>query len=249
MIAEIGNKTIDVFPSEISIAFFNNLNYNPRPVIQSYSAYSASLAGKNYQKYMSASAPDYVLYHTGDLIDNHSPLWDDQHCIFALMQRYRMIDTATIDQKRLILFKRGPVIRNLSKRIVLDTVLQVNKFFEMPYTDKMLFMESDLEYAVVGKVKRLLYQPSVVRVEFQDDADIETAFRMPMPLFKSGLVINKSVHVDTTGRKDADFNLMRDFFRTDGVGGKRFNWMRVTASGVWVEKTFRARFWEYSLDE
>ncbi|MDZ7933962.1 MAG: hypothetical protein U5M51_03110 [Emticicia sp.] len=52
----IGNKTVDLVPNETSEIYLNNLNYNPRPIIQSYQAYNAYLDKKNQEKYLSATA-------------------------------------------------------------------------------------------------------------------------------------------------------------------------------------------------
>jgi len=58
----IGNHSVDIIPAEVSKIYFNGLYYNPRPVIQSYTAYDGYLDNLNYEKYMSANAPDYVLF-------------------------------------------------------------------------------------------------------------------------------------------------------------------------------------------
>lgn len=54
--SKIGQRTVDILHNDVSYIFFNKLNYNPRPVIQTYSAYTAELMQLNGRKYASASA-------------------------------------------------------------------------------------------------------------------------------------------------------------------------------------------------
>ncbi len=53
----IGQASVDVFGHAQAIAFFNDLNYQPRPVFQSYAAYNPHLMQLNNQCYQSVSVP------------------------------------------------------------------------------------------------------------------------------------------------------------------------------------------------
>lgn len=48
---KIGRKSVDIVPWEIVFPYFNRLNYNPRPVVQSYAAFTPYLINLNYEKY------------------------------------------------------------------------------------------------------------------------------------------------------------------------------------------------------
>ena len=47
----IGKSTIDTFPWNIHMLIENNLNYSPRPVLQSYSSYTKQLEELNFNFY------------------------------------------------------------------------------------------------------------------------------------------------------------------------------------------------------
>src|SRR5262249_54445990 len=59
--AVIGQAPVDVLGYEQTIALYNGLTYRPRPVFQSYCAYTSHLARLNDAFYRSSRAPDYVL--------------------------------------------------------------------------------------------------------------------------------------------------------------------------------------------
>ena len=86
----IGDASVDVIPSEISIVYFNGLRYNPRPVIQSYSAYDSYLDGLNYEKYMSPDAPDYILFSL-ESIDDRYAFGDEPRTRLAVLKRYTLV--------------------------------------------------------------------------------------------------------------------------------------------------------------
>ena len=86
----IGKSTIDIMPTEISEIFYDKLNYDPRPVIQSYSAYDLFLDTKNHEKYTSPSRPEYVLFSLAT-IDARYAFWDESITKTALLTDYELI--------------------------------------------------------------------------------------------------------------------------------------------------------------
>jgi hypothetical protein len=97
----IGNSTVDIIPISISEIYYNNLNYDPRPVAQSYSAYDEYLDEKNYEKYISPTAPDYIIY-TLNSIDARDPFWDESITKTAMLTHYKLDN---VDSN----FLKGPV--------------------------------------------------------------------------------------------------------------------------------------------
>ena len=98
ILKKIEEATVDIIPWDISYVFFNGLNYNPRPVIQSFVAYSENLDKLNANKYSSAESPDYVLYTMGT-IDNRHPFWDESKTKLAMLRNFKVVDTAIISSK------------------------------------------------------------------------------------------------------------------------------------------------------
>jgi hypothetical protein len=97
----IGTSNVDIIPWEISEIFVNHLNYNPRPVIQSYSAYDRYLDQKNADKYSSASAPDFLLFSLMTIDDRYA-FWDESITRRTMLSNYELIadNLPGIGQKR-----------------------------------------------------------------------------------------------------------------------------------------------------
>lgn len=76
IVASIGNQTVDIFPWEVAALYKNKLVYDPRPIIQSYSAYDEYLDSLNAEKIKSGKGPQNILY-ANDPIDIRVPFWEE----------------------------------------------------------------------------------------------------------------------------------------------------------------------------
>jgi len=86
--------TLDVVPHKLVVAFAHpELSFQPRPVMQSYSAYSPPLAEMNAAHYRSDNAPENVLFRVAPL-DDRFPAQEDGALWRALLERYQPAGTA-----------------------------------------------------------------------------------------------------------------------------------------------------------
>ena len=96
--SSIGQATVDIIPWDVSEINKANLNYNPRPIVQSYSAYTKYLDSVNSAKYLSATAPDYVIYSHMS-IDQRYANWDESILRRTLLTNYK-VDTRFFTDKK-----------------------------------------------------------------------------------------------------------------------------------------------------
>lgn len=96
----IGNNTVDCFPWELSFIPANNLNYHPRPLIQLGCATNFVLDERNAAFIKSGNAPRFIVWHKGWCddrlcsIDERYLLSDDLLTMTAILNRYRIVDSA-----------------------------------------------------------------------------------------------------------------------------------------------------------
>lgn len=86
----VGSHTIDLFTHSQGALLLNELNYSPRPIFQSYSAYTPYLARLNEAFLLGPHAPHYVLLNL-ETIDGRLPMGDDSLALIALLERYRPV--------------------------------------------------------------------------------------------------------------------------------------------------------------
>lgn len=80
---------VDVIPSQLLIALAHGLPYQPRPVIQSYAAYTPGLAERNLNHYQSSAAPGQILFAVAP-IDSRFPTQTDNLLWRHLLSHYRL---------------------------------------------------------------------------------------------------------------------------------------------------------------
>jgi hypothetical protein len=72
----IGRAAVDVYPWEASFVYANHLNWKPRRVLHSYTAYSPWLDHWNATFFASNEAPKFLLWHRWDTIFGRGRLFD-----------------------------------------------------------------------------------------------------------------------------------------------------------------------------
>lgn len=184
--------SVDVIPSEISKVYFNGWKYNPRPVIQSYSAYNSYLDSLNYQKYISPGAPDYVLFSLSS-VDDRFPFFDESKTKLALFSHYTLAGAMGED----LLLRKKPVAENLvpvregewmEGRIGEDIILTGGKeHYDLRYSK--IFVR----YNFRGRMRRLLYQPPSLHMTITLENGEQMTYRAIPTLLEDGMIINKYV--------------------------------------------------------
>jgi hypothetical protein len=241
IINEIGDHSVDVLGSEISFIFYNDLKYNPRPVIQSYLAYDPKLIDRNFDKYMSASGPEYVLYHLGSIDDRH-PFWDEPKTYLSLLANYSLVDTIASTEyfRAMILFKRNEVKKSFHENTILDTIIQVNSKIEIPCSDNLLYLKMESDYTTAGELRRIFYRPSLVYMDLNYEDHTSGRCRLILPVMKSGVPINKKVLRDENALT---------FFSTGGAGNIDATSFVLSGSPRWVKNSFRIQIVEYIFED
>ncbi|KOY84394.1 hypothetical protein AD998_21250 [bacterium 336/3] len=87
---KIGKQSVDIIPWDIANIYYNQLQYTPRPVMQSYAVQNKYLIDLNTKKYYSSNAPEFVFYRNSS-IDDRYPYWDDVGVKTALLQNYSLV--------------------------------------------------------------------------------------------------------------------------------------------------------------
>jgi len=101
--AAVGDATIDLVANEVGLLILNQLDWQPRPVFQSYSAYTPKLQELNARALSSARAPEFVLMG-GRSIDVRLPTLDDAALLQVLLRDYE----AVLEEKEYLLLRRSP---------------------------------------------------------------------------------------------------------------------------------------------
>ncbi len=166
----IGHSTVDVVGYEIGVALLNSFNYQPRPVIQSYSTFSPPLDKLNADLYASARAPAYVLSKI-QTIDNRLPTMDDAHVLLLLAQRYEYLRT----EKGYGLWRLKPGAFDPASIVphpLRTGDLPVNQPLALEdISDRPLWAKIDLQPSLLGRIRSFFYKPPQVTLHIEIGLD------------------------------------------------------------------------------
>lgn len=182
----IGKASVDVLPWEISMIYWNGLTYNPRPVVQSYTAYDGYLDRRNYEKYMSTTAPDYLIYTVGE-IDGRHPFFTESLTRKAILANYEVVDSFG---DYLLFAKRGEAIP-FADSAVRTAQAELGQFIEMPDDSGLLMLNTDLQYNLWGRLARFFYKPPMLHVTVQFSDGSERKYRTVKTMINSPVLVNR----------------------------------------------------------
>jgi hypothetical protein len=182
----IGMHSVDVFGLHQSYAVLNGLNYKPRPVFQSYAAFTARLSAINEDFYRSDRAPEFVLFELASL-EHRFPALDDARALRELLANYQWI--ASEGPFQLLQHRPGKALR-----------LKLLEQKEVPLTARMvlpqhhgetIWLEIDLKPSVYGRLLGFLYRPEPIRLSAWENENSPKAMmrRQAAPsLLRSGFL-------------------------------------------------------------
>lgn len=186
----IGQKTVDIIPWNIDFLYFNGLNYNPRPVVQSYSVYTEHLINVNGKKYNSETAPDFVIF-SNQSIDNRYGFFDDEGVKLVLLKDYSCIKFFNEDEKyKFLLFQRTPNSRTINFTESLEKSVKFGEEYNLEDTNKSYFIKFDIDYSLFGKVLRMAYKPPQLLMTFNVEDGSTRTYRVIVPILNSGVIMN-----------------------------------------------------------
>jgi hypothetical protein len=221
----IGSSTIDVLPTAISIAYFNKLNYSPRPVVQGYAAYDKHLDDLNYNRYMSAAAPEYLIYRS-ETIDGRYHFFDEPATKLAVMQRYEIVDSFNNN----LLFK----LTEHTKQVVVvskQTVsIELNKLYTIPQAEQLQFAKFDVEYTPAGAMQRFIFQPPILTIVFVLEDGRSIQHRIIITALKNPLLLSYYIESDTD---------LLTFFSSYQLSGKKIKQFMISAPDYAYKKTIK----------
>jgi hypothetical protein len=183
--------SVDVYPTELSVVFANDLRWSGRPVPQSYSAYKPELDRVNREHLLGANAPDRVLFAVAP-IDNRLPALEDAGSWPVFISHYRVADS--IDGFVALARKdkpTGSILVPLS-----SSRGMANMPIEVPQGARIVWTKIDLRPTLAGRVAMTLFKLPQVYIELVLDNGSTVRRRFIPSMALSGFVL--SPYVSTT---------------------------------------------------
>src|SRR5581483_7881701 len=183
--------TVDLYPWQQLAVFAHGMAYDPRPIFQSYSAYTPELAAMNADFLRSKRAPENVLFSIAP-IDERYPAEDDGPSWLELLTRYDPAGTVVFAKSfDSLILTRSETPRRWQKDLLQDTVAAFGSPIKVPSAkDGPMWMEMEIDRTLTGKVVSELYKPPelAMQVTFADGRT--HVFRLIPGMARAGVLIS-----------------------------------------------------------
>jgi hypothetical protein len=184
----VGEESVDLFSSAQGVVFLNRFNYEPRPLFQSYSAYTPDLLQRNATFYRSEGAPLFVLCRWQP-IDGRFPALEDGAALLEIFQRYRLV----AQEKGFLLLKRRsdyrvgavehPIL--LQRTIAFDEEVRLDELGSAP---KLLSLH--LEDTLRGRITKALFRSPTLSLQINTTDGRSHSFRLIQGMVETSFLVD-----------------------------------------------------------
>lgn len=145
----------DIYNYDQSVLLASGNKWDPRPVLQGYSAYTPELATMDEEHLRGSNAPDWIVFDLQTIV-GRLPSLDDGMSWPAMLDNY---DFTSSDGHYVFLHKKQTTLSRSNFVDVLDQRCAAGKTIILPETAGPLFAEIDLKPTLAGKLATAFLNP------------------------------------------------------------------------------------------
>ena len=191
--------TVDVYSFRQSVIVAHDLPYAPRPVFQSYAAYTPALARLNADHLLTRRAAETILFDVLT-IDGRYPSLDDGLSWPRLLALYDVQQVT----KDFVVLHRSTAPRATRLEPVSTLTGELDRPLELPAGNDLLWAEIDLEPTLIGRGLAMLYKPPLVTIVVEIPGRPPRRFRLVPDLARAGFLLSPLVETRDAWRSLAD---------------------------------------------
>jgi hypothetical protein len=187
-IPALGGKA-DLYSYEQSALLVSGNQWDPRPVIQSYSAYTPDLIAMNEDHLRAPGAPDWVIVDL-ESIDGRLPSLDDGESWPAMFDNYSFISF----NGKFVLLHRKRQVQSMSSFTSIQTLTsKTGETVQLPNDAGVLFAEVELKPTFVGRVATELFNPPQLEISIRLKNGSTKRYRVVSEMMSTGFIVSPLV--------------------------------------------------------
>lgn len=183
--------TADIYSFQQSDLIASGNRWAPRPVLQSYSAYTPALAELNRQHLLGTAAPDNIVFRVESL-DGRLPAMDDGASWPALLGRYQptgLLNDVVLLKKRAAL----PAAGADAARPLAVSELRFGEAVSVPKVQGKIFVQLDIKPSLLGRLVSFLYRPDQLQMTLKLQGGHSKTFRIISGMARAGFILSPMV--------------------------------------------------------
>lgn len=220
--------TSDIYPFDQAFLLASGNTWSPRPVLQSYSAYTPALAEMDRRFLLGSRAPDNIFFSVQPL-DERFPSIDDGASWPVLLQRYQ----PALMRNGFLVLRKNPGVGPYPELPRIATGrYRLGQRIALPASAGPLFAQLEFRPTLLGAVAGFVYKPSQLQIQVELADGGTRQFRMIAGMARSGFLISPLVE------NTSEFGLL--YGRPGSLDGQRVVAMRMylpdRASRMWQDE-------------
>lgn len=181
--------SVDVYPANQSAVLAHRLDYRPRPMMQSYTAYTPTLAEMNAAFLRGDRAPENILFELWT-IDDRFPALDDGLSWPELWTRYEVAGRA----HDFVQLQRRTTPGRYELIPLAEVPLGLGTTFNLPSTDnELIWAEIKIDQSLRGKITAFFYKPPLLWINVTLKDGRTRPFRIVPGIARAGFLLSPVV--------------------------------------------------------
>jgi len=177
--------TSDIYSFDLANLIASGNTWNPRPIFQSYSVYTPSLALKNKAHLEGGTAPDNVFFKVQPL-DSRVPSLGDGASWLSFYENY----TPTGMAKDYLILERRDTPTDIALTPSETSRHRFGELVEVPKEPGFVFASFDINKSAIGSLISAVFKPSQLEIELHLSDKSVRKYRMIAGMAKSGMVLS-----------------------------------------------------------
>jgi hypothetical protein len=187
VVALVGQEPIDLLGDSQGVLFANGLNWAPRPVFQSYVAYTPGLLRANADYLEGPRAPPFLLLG-GSGIDQHLPNMEDTLALQVTSRDYRFV----LEERGHLLLERDPAPAEgrAAREVQIDTEIPFEEWIEIGGTPGSAhLLQLEIERTPKAALLEFALRPPPLYLDIEDSRGREFTFRIIPAMMEAGVFV------------------------------------------------------------
>ena len=187
MLTEIGNQSVDVYNYLQSIVPANRLNWDPRPVFQTYASFMPYFDNLDANFFQSVRKPQYLLWSPFNDIDNRYILSTEPTAMYQIFKWYKPIMTSS----DVYLLKTQSKPQLSPEKFIATTKAKWDEWILVPSSsDSILRVRLKSSLSLLGQVKTTFYKLFNVTIDYRLADNTVIPYRLVYPTAIDGIWVS-----------------------------------------------------------
>jgi hypothetical protein len=184
--AMIGRKPVETLPWDVARVRANQWTWRPRPVFQSYAAYTPRLDRLNAEYLQTGRAAEFTLV-TWDELDGRYPFLDTP---FSWREQLDLYQTVSTESDTLVLARRPTRRFQAIERIGGETTTW-GRENRVPQSADPVMVSAQISRSLSGRLRTLLFRLNPLFIEVKRQSGKVERYRALRANFADGVIINE----------------------------------------------------------